>query len=292
MKSSSQANLLLIDGVLRPDAIASLYQRGEPLEIQPLYIGTRWQELHDLGPILVSIQGSSNLIGETYQSALHQADACLMSSSAQINVVANHLRRLIAPPDVLGGKGLLRYADPLVARYWLGSYQSKHLDAILGPIDAWHVPKSEHSWEVVKRPEWQSFHRESPPLEWVDAYAQLGEVQLNALDQAARWRLKERLHLSLEQNHPEALTLIPKSQMTQWFDDRLDEAKAWGLASERSLAIWVEYSLRWGAGFTQRPDEPYQNWLARTPNALKLAPELRIQKMDDDCLDIEMNKEV
>jgi hypothetical protein len=292
VKQVSQANFLLIDGVLRPGANASLYQRDESLEIQPLYIGTRWQALHDLGPILVSVRGSSNLIRETYENTVQQLDACLLNSRAPINIVADHLRRFIAPPDILGGNGLLRYADPLVARYWLGSYQPTHLDAILGPIEAWHVPKSPHSWDSAKSPDWQSFLRESTAPEWLDGYAQLGERQLNALDQAARWRLMERLHLSAEQSHPALIALINKSQLTQWFDQRLDEAKAWGLASERSLAIWIEYSLRWGAGFTQRPNEPYQNWLAHTPNACNLAPELRIQQMDDDCLHIEMNKEV
>jgi hypothetical protein len=32
--------------------------------------------------------------------------------------------------------------------------------------------------------------------------------------------------------------------------------------------------------------------LARTPDAYRLAPEIRIQQMDNDCLDIEINKEV
>ncbi|MCF5602739.1 DUF4123 domain-containing protein, partial [Pseudomonas syringae] len=36
------ANYLLIDGVLRPDAIKQVYQRAEPMEIMPLYLGTRW----------------------------------------------------------------------------------------------------------------------------------------------------------------------------------------------------------------------------------------------------------
>lgn len=291
MNSVAQANFLLIDGVLRPDAIARLYQRGEPLDIVPLYSGTRWSKLHDLGPILVSLQGPSSVLDETRENAARQADACLLSSSALINVVAQHLRRLIAPADALGGKGLLRFADPVVARYWLGSYRDTHLDAILGPIDAWHVPETLHTWEPAHSSGWRSSVRTGPAPEWVDTNAQLGDLQLNALDQAARWRFMQRLHSSLEQRHPQALARIDNSQLSQWFDERLDEARAWGLASERSFAIWVEYSLRWGIGFTQHADGPYQQWLARTPEAFKLAPELRIQQMDTDCPDIELNKE-
>ncbi|KAF1019041.1 MAG: hypothetical protein GAK37_03750 [Pseudomonas sp.] len=292
MNSPSHANFVLIDGVLRPDAIAPLYQRGEPLEIEPLYLGTRWEALHDLGPILVTVRGPSSLISETCQHALQQADACLLYSRASMKTVADHLRRFMAPPDVLGGNGLLRFADPLVARYWLGSYAGVHLDAILGPIDAWHAVENPHAWDGAARGEWRSVVRADAPPEWVEAWAHLGEAQLSALDRAARWRFMERLYGSFQHSHPEHLAHIDNSQLTQWFDDRLDEAQAWGLASERGLAIWVEYSLRWGAGFTAHADGPYQHWLARTPQALELAPELRIQQMDNDCLNVEILKEV
>ncbi|PHN26821.1 DUF4123 domain-containing protein [Pseudomonas sp. ICMP 460] len=292
MNNPSPANFVLIDGVLRPDAIKHLYQRGEPLDIVPLYIGTRWQELHDVGPILVSLQGSSALINDICQSAFQQADASLLYSRAPMPSVAAHLRRFIAPPDVLGGNGLLRFADPLVTRYWLGSHQGEHLDAVLGPIEAWHIPQIPHSWELAQSCEWRSVLRGATPPEWVNTYAQLGEAQLAALDQAARWRFMERLNQSFEQSHPERMAKLDPVSRTQWFDQRLDEADTWGLSSERSLAIWVEYSLRWGTGFTVRPNSPYQQWLASTAVALKLAPELRIQQMDNDCLAIEIDEEV
>ena len=291
MNSAPQANYLLIDGVLRPDALASLYALAEPVEIEPLYLGTRWTELKHLGPLLVAIDGSSSLIHETWQRAARQADASLLYSPAPTIAVADHLRRFIAPADVLGSKGLLRFADPLVARYWLGSYQGAHRDAVLGPIQAWHLPHNPHTWERAESVQWHTIERTAPPPEWMDEYARLGEAQLHALDQAARWRFMERLHRRFEQDHPQHLACIDNGQLSRWFDERLDEAQAWGLASERSLAIWVEYSLRWGEGFTLRPQTPYQHWLARTPEALKLAPELRIQHMDRQCLHLDLNKD-
>ncbi|WP_426202223.1 DUF4123 domain-containing protein [Pseudomonas sp. TWP3-1] len=292
MSNASNANFLLIDGVLRPDAIASLYQLGEPLEIEPLYIGTRWTDLKDLGPILVKPSGSTSMINQTYQNTSNQMDATLISSRATMSVVADHLRRFIAPPDVLGGSAMLRFADPLVTRHWLGSYQGEHLNAVLGPVESWSVPRKSHSWESSTPTQWINFLRSSRPADWQDKYAHLGPAQLDSLGRAARWQFMERLHENLEQYHPRPLSSLEVSERTLWFDERLDEAEAWGLSSERSLAIWVEYSLRWGAGFTERPSGPYQDWLARTPDAPRLAPEIRIQQMDDDCLDIEIDKEV
>lgn len=291
MNNAPHANFVLMDGGLRPDAIKQLYQRSEPLEVIPLYIGTRWQALQDLGPLLVALQGSSSLIHDIRQRAFEQADASLFYSRASMHAIAEHLRRFIAPPDVLGGHGLLRFADPLVTRSWLGSYQREHLDAVMGPIEAWYIPEIPHTWEPAQPFEWRSVLRAATPPEWVKAYAQLGEAQLTALDQAARWRFMERLNRRLEHSHPALMATLDRRTRTQWFEQRLDEADAWGLSSERSLAIWTEYSLRWGPGFTLRPNSPYQQWLADTPEALKRAPELRIQQMDNDCLTIEITEE-
>jgi len=292
VNNSPHANFVLMDGGLRPDAIKQLYQRGEPLEVIPLYIGTRWQALQDSGPLLIALQGSSGLIHDIRQSAFEQADASLLYSRASMHAIAEHLRRFIAPSDVLGGDGLLRFADPLVTRAWLGSYQREHLDAVLGPIEAWYIPEIHHSWEPAQPFEWLSVLRAAAPPEWVNAYAQLGEAQLAALDQAARWRFMERVNRRLEQNHPTLMATLDSRTRTQWFAQRLDEAETWGLSSERSLTIWTEYSLRWGPGFTLRPNTPYQQWLAGTPGALKRAPELRIQQMDNDCLAIEINEDM
>lgn len=283
MSLPPNANMLLIDGVLHPDAKSHLFQHAEPLEITPLYRGTRWDALQDLGPLLVAFRGSPILAGDIYQ------DACWLASDAPLRSVADHLRLFVAPPDVRGFNGLLRFADPVVARHWLGSYEGDHLNAILGPIDAWHMPNNRHTWEPETSAYWQSYVRSAAAPDGVNAL--LGESQLQALDKAARWRFMEDLNSHFEYSHPHLLAQRPPSTRAQRFEHNLAQAQAWGLSGERSLAIWIEYSLRWGDDFTLQADGPYQRWLANTPNALKLAPELRIQQMDNDCLDIELNKE-
>ena len=87
MNNSPRANFVLMDGGLRPDAIKQLYQRGEPLEVIPLYIGTRWQALQDSGPLLIALQGSSGLINDIRQSAFEQADASLLYSRASMHAI-------------------------------------------------------------------------------------------------------------------------------------------------------------------------------------------------------------
>ena len=60
----NSGNYLLIDGVLCPDALRQLYQRGEPLSIKPLFLGTRWEPLKEQGPILVQAHAPSRLMEE------------------------------------------------------------------------------------------------------------------------------------------------------------------------------------------------------------------------------------
>ncbi|SEQ96494.1 protein of unknown function [Pseudomonas sp. NFACC02] len=285
MSSAPQSNLLLIDGAMRADAIHDVYRRSEVLAIRPLFLNTRFAELHTAGPILISLAESSPLIDETYHRNVHRPDASLLYSTASVDDVTTHLQRFIAPEDSRSGdKVILRFADPLTTLHWLSSYGDAQRDAVLGPIDAWHVPEHFHTWAPVSPSVWQSYVRQTPTPAWDETLTRLGDGQFSALDHATRWGLRERLNTSLEQNYPGLMASIDKGRRTQWLDDRLDEARDWGLNSERGIAIWAEYSLRWGEGFTQDHDGPYHQWLAHVPDALKLTPELRIQKMDNDCL--------
>lgn len=281
MSSPSQANYLLIDGVLRPDAIVSLYQRSEALDIEPLYLGTRWGELQDLGPILVSPQGASNLISEWQQNAAQQADGCLLFSRAPLNVVAEHLRRFIAPTDALGGNGLLRFADPLVMHHWLSSYGAEHLRQVMGPVEHMWVKTPIHKWQITGNQTLTSFTHSGSPETWDKSFAMLGESQLAALELAYRWQFKERLYEWLNERDPQTFSLLNNDQTESWLEQVLDSGSAWGLISERALVTWAEICVDWNRDFATRPHSPYQDWLSLNPEHGRLAPELRIKALDD-----------
>lgn len=142
-----KANYLLIDGMLRPDAIKQLYQLNEPLDIAPLYLGTRWSKIVDMGPVLVQLPSQSALVREWHGNAAQRIDACIFHSSASLKVVAAHLRQYINPDDYLGNSSLLRFADPLVLHHWLSSYSREHLSQILGPIQQLWVQPPLRGWQ-------------------------------------------------------------------------------------------------------------------------------------------------
>ena len=292
MISERPADYLLIDGVLRPEALARLQGYHEPLEVVPLYAGTRWAELSDLGPILVRAPAHSTLLQHASTADNGWANSVsLLYSTQPMKVVAEHLRHFIAPPDTLGGTGLLRFADPLVAHFWLGSYPAVHLDEVLGPLDAWQVPEPHHAWVVCDATGWRTFVRTAAPPTWADDHARLSHAQLEALGNAGRWRFIERLYAQLVQYFAPSLTARDQRTLAQWFDARLDDGEAWGLTTERGLVIWLKYSLRWGDDFTEPPHSPYRRWLAHNPEALRLPADQRMRRLDDHCLAIELDKD-
>lgn len=281
MSSPSQANFLLIDGVLRQDAAASLYQRGESLEVWPLYIGTRWAELHDLGPILVSTQGSSPLLSEWHKSLSQKSDACALFSHAPMSAVADHLRNFICPPDHNGNTGLLRFADPLVTHFWLSSYGPVHLNRVLGPIETIWVKAPVHTWQPKDGELLTPFTRTQSTEAPDSKFDLLGEVQIKALELAYRWQFKERLYAWLNTRDTQTFSLLNDDQTEWWLEYVLNSGSAWGLVSERGLVTWAETCVDWGRDFATRPDSPYQEWLRLEPENGRLAPELRIEALDD-----------
>jgi len=277
-------NFLLVDGVLRQDALQWLYGAGEPIEVIPLYNGTRWDGVKELGPILVGLDSHSSLLSEWRSCPSLQRQASRLQSSAALNDVANHLGQFLTITDNLGSYSLFRFADPLVTSYWLNSYPPSAYQSLLGPINEWHVPLIPPNWAPSQAVEWQSYRPQSNSPRLEGKLNHLVDDQIQALEQAYRRSFKERLYDWMMEDYPQSLSGLSEQERGQWLEQRVLDAEAWGLVNERSIAIWLERCVCWGNDFVTRPDSPYQAWLTRTPDAQKLTPEQRIHALDEDCL--------
>lgn len=277
-------DFLLVDGVLRQDALQWLYSAGESIEVVPLYNGSRWDGVKELGPVLVGLDGHSSLLNEWQHNLPLQRQGSRLQSSAPLNNVADHLSTYITVTDHVGSYSLFRFADPLVTAYWLNSYPSSAYQSLLGPISEWLVPLSPPRWTPSAAVEWQSYRPQpnSPTLE--GKLNHLADDQVQALEKAYRRSFKDRLYGWLSEDYPQVLSDLAEQERGQWLEQRLLDAEAWGLVNERSIAIWIERCACWGVDFATRPDSPYHVWLAKMPDAQKLPPERRIQALDEDCL--------
>ncbi|WP_134676535.1 DUF4123 domain-containing protein [Ectopseudomonas khazarica] len=265
---------LLIDGVLRQGVITELYGRGEEMEIEPLYVGTRWQEAHDLGPILVATSPPSKLLSDAQSDFDWLACSCRLSSNANLKEVADHLREFICVRSQGGSQSLLRFADPLVAWYWLASYSPSQYPHLLGPITSWEVALPSTKWEPHTELQRNAYTAANhPPVAFDRAF--LDEHQEQALQKAYHRQLKTRLYDWLEMHVPDLLQ--QQAAVDSWLYNRLHSAEQVGLVSERSIAIWALLSLEQGNDFFSVPTSAYSQWQAGTPEAKGLPAEVNLQ---------------
>lgn len=276
MTPPCNANYLLIDGALRRDALAGLYQHQEPFEIECLYTGTRWKDLYDLGPILVNPLPGSSLLANWPVDETQWQDSTVMFSQAPIHEVARHLSRFISPSDCNGGSGLLRFADPLVAHFWLSSFcasESPHL----GPIEHWWVAKPKRTWEARSETPWEVFSAAACGSPSDDGCAQLAGDQILALERTQYWRFLDRVHAWIRERNPPLFLSMRSPQVTDWLESSLTVGLDWGLITERGLIIWMEACADDGQDFATRPHSLYQTWLSRDAAHARLAPEARME---------------
>ncbi|MBI6672544.1 DUF4123 domain-containing protein [Pseudomonas syringae] len=277
----NQANYLLIDGVLRPDAVKQLYQCDEPIEIAPLYLGTRWAEIMDLGPVLVHADHPSELIAQWHRHPEQRVDACIFFSNASLKIVSEHLQRFLSPLDYLGHSSLLRFADPLVMHYWLSSYDPEHLSSTLGPIDQLWVQSPLRSWQQNLDPAITTFVNERAQKVSRAHFPLVSERQLQAFESCHRWLFEGRLYEWIKKQDPLAFLGQSDDQIKIWLKGVLDSAIEWGLVSEYALATWADICHDWGLGFASSPQGHYQSWCTQHPEQQRLPPELRVNVLDE-----------
>lgn len=277
---SAQA-FVLIDGLLLPEALKQLYGRGETLEIDPLYLGTRWQNLKDKGPILV--QASERLEGEWLHKDHWHACSSLLYSQATMPILAAHLRRFLCPPDYLGNASLLRFADPLVLHAWLSSQEQAHLNRTFGPIEQLRVAIPRQPWHrepISLTGGIATFARDQAEQAWEPSFALQGPAQLEAFEQAYDFLFKRRLYDWIIGRTPGAFAAERPEQIDAWLDHSLRSGRDWGLITEFALATWAEYGHAQGLDFTHTPDGLWQQWLTAHPEQQYLAPERRLDAFD------------
>ncbi|MCO8169297.1 DUF4123 domain-containing protein [Pseudomonas sp. 21LCFQ02] len=265
---------LLVDGLLMPDALRQLHGRQENLDIEPLYLGTRWADFQAQGPILVQASAS---LRDAWPSDPHwQSCASLLASGATLLKIANHLRHFICPPDALGNASLLRFSDPVVMHHWLSSFAAGQLDLTLGPIDELRVAAPRQPWQAAKGI--AAFRVTGERQPWAVGFALQGAQQLEAFEQATVFVFQQRLYNWLLGEYPTAFAGQSPNQIDQWLEQSLSSGREWGLITEFGFATWARYRLALGEDFVTAPDGAWQQWLRQQTAPRCTSPE---QQLDD-----------
>lgn len=266
----------LIDGVMCQTAIKDLYSRQEPLQIIPLYINTPYKDNFELGPIFIAFLADSTLVTELQKGNKYQSTTFIYSTE-KFQTIADHLKHFITVTDETTIESLFRFADPLVTWYWLDSYSESELATILAPIDEWHVAKPIPDWEE-QNVEWQIFRKNKESDSSISSTLNyLHEPQVDALNQAADFRFKNKLYHWLKIYKPTVMKNKTPDQIGKWIDYTFQEAKAFNVISERSIAIWMSLAADYGVDFITQKEGVYNNWVNEYSEYKKLPIEVNIQ---------------
>lgn len=273
---------LLFDGVLHEQVLPWLYRQDEPLEIEPLYMYTPWSELADIGPVLVQPFSADGLLRNFERDPTLHRCASMLLSVAPICELAEHLRQFVRVTDVWGSESLLRFADPLVAQHWLASYSEQALAAVLGPIDEWKLAAHSPRWQTRAQTQWVCFHARKPGASQASLKLHHFErPQIDGLEQAYQCRFSDQLDSWFEQAHSGFRSTMG-SAWGDWLGRQLQAARAWGLTTERSIAIWLELHARLGDQLCDDEGKLYTAWLAENPHLQGMPADTRIQAFEAD----------
>lgn len=263
----------LIDGVLHQNAIKELYKSKQPIQVIPLYMGTRFEANHDLGPILVAALEGSTLI-DTLKDTWTES-VTLIHSDHYLREVATHLSQFITVTDETGSNALFRFADPVVTWYWLNSYEQNALPDILGPISAWQIQRPKADWQT-EQAQWDTYtNPNTAPLQFQINY--LNEPQTKALDEAADFRFKNQQYNLLIEKANNPFQDKTEQQITDWLDQVIAGAEANYLNTERGVGIWVDLAADYGQDFLTQPQGEYQTWLAENLQHKPLPLEVKLE---------------
>ncbi|MBB3232497.1 DUF4123 domain-containing protein [Halomonas stenophila] len=234
---------LLLDGVRVKDLARRLYEWSEgDLEADLLYAGTPWSDVAEVSPWLVQLKGPGDPIFKQFISQGAEEEwGFLITSSAGLLEVADHLRELIQVRHPAGLPMLLRLADPAVILALLSDGSSPEW-APWGPIERLILPDALKEAWLESTPKDSSEH-----VRAVDALDyRLSESQLADLEACDRRRDIRQLMAFVDQHYDGWLTAAHRAQRHAQLAGIVQEARELGLTAPREWALFCTLMQRLG----------------------------------------------
>lgn len=143
---------LFLDGVSASNLAHRLLRWDNPAYC--LYQGSRWQELSDISPYLISLKGAHDPLLAYYQENAALEWGYLLFSAVDALVLCRHWRRLLTVEHPSGIEVMLRIADPAVIHPLLGLAQQAQTARWFGPLEHVCLPDSlQATWHQHARPD-------------------------------------------------------------------------------------------------------------------------------------------
>ena len=229
----NRALLLIVDRQAEPDPIVQLFGAGLMTEYINLYQGSALDELASIGPWLVRLHDPhAPLIREWLEVPQRHWGWLASTAQPDLKQLAQHWRERMLV-DEHGQQSIYRFQDNRVIARHLQALEPAQRPGLLGPFVsalAWNG----HAWQSIDNPAPGPIAVSGTP-----PWLQIQEPQ--AITQAIQ---RHNLELWLWQTHAaELCQLVEKRDFTDWREEQLAQAEAWGWASNESLQFLLAYRL-------------------------------------------------
>ncbi|RON50373.1 DUF4123 domain-containing protein [Pseudomonas frederiksbergensis] len=225
---NTQQAFVLLDGATVSHLPERLKQLSPRVSSVALYDHPPFTELRDISPLLVLIEHPDAAVFQFYLEHAHEEWGVLLFSSASMNDVAQHLRKLLMVEMPEGLPVMLRLADAAVARTLFGSSDQRLLGPLSCVVTADSVSANWHRHQplLCERPELPTPYRLSPE-------------QNSALDHADRRRVLLELDAHLLTYFPEQHGGETVALRWPTLQRLFEEAQALGLSSQSELFYYA-----------------------------------------------------
>ncbi|TBU73816.1 DUF4123 domain-containing protein [Pseudomonas daroniae] len=223
------SSYLLLDAISVEALPQKLYQWSESPIFEPLYLGTEWQELIDLSPCLIALNGPHDPILRAFLDNASQEWGYLAFTDAGFDETLRHLRWLLKVKAQEGETALLRLADPAVAHtlFTLGNTK------LFGPIEWVCTPDS---LEGI----WHTHQRSGTPTEQDHSQLyRLNDKELDALSEVSFRQTIIALDKHLDAFFPAYKPSIQGRNRVRHMRDLAERAYRNGMCSEREILLFA-----------------------------------------------------
>jgi hypothetical protein len=236
---------LLLDGVSAANLARRLHRWDNP--VYCLYHGTRWHELADISPCLVTLKGAGDSLLAYFQEHAALEWGYLLFSEADALTLCKHWRRLLSVEQAEGVEVMPRIADPAVMHQLFNLAAQDHSARWFGPVAHVCLPDGvEGVWRQHIR---LDHARPEPPT------YRLTDQELTALGEVEFRTVVSVLGEHLQAHFPAFMANFPGTEGRQYVQKLASEAYQQGFCSEQEVTLYANvFAYLAGHPVIEHPD--------------------------------------
>lgn len=192
---------LLLDGVRLPLLAKQLHLWPNPTEC--LFVSTRWRELLDISPYLISLSGPNDPVLDYFQQNAWLEPGYLLFSQADSYTLSTWLRSLIVVQHPAGDDVMMRVADPAVLHQLMSASEHTPSARWFGPIEQVCLPDGMQA-------QWQEHRRPASAVAVEPSTLRLTDQELTALGEVEFRQFVLRLTAHLTTYFPDLMAAPPE----------------------------------------------------------------------------------